>query len=58
MRHAEQVARRVPATSPRTTIRSPATSTSLMAKVISGIVAAKFDTTLIEVSRPQHSPGR
>src|ERR1700687_2215658 len=46
----------VPVTSPRTITRSPATSTSLMSNFMSGMVFAKLLTTLIEVSRPQHSP--
>ena len=30
----------------------------LMSNFMSGIGLAKFETTSIEVSRPQHSPGR
>ena len=48
----------VPVTSPLTITRSPATSTSLMSNFMSGMELAKLPTTLIEVSRPQHSPGR
>ena len=48
----------VPLTSPRTITRSPETRTSLMSNFMSGMDLAKPPTTLIEVSRPQHSPGR
>src|SRR5260370_15539838 len=58
VRHAEQVAGRRTGDLPRTMTRSPATSTSLMSNFMSGMVFEKFETTLIDVSRPQHSPGR
>ena len=48
----------VPVTSPRTMTRSPATSTSLISNLMSGMDLAKPPTTLIDASRPQHSPGR
>src|SRR2546427_10958296 len=48
----------VPVTSPRTMTRSPATSTSLTSNFMSGMDLAKPPTTLIEASRPQHSPAR
>src|SRR5262249_28084692 len=48
----------VPVTSPRTMTRSPARRISLMSNFMSGTDVAKPPTTLIEVSRPQHSPGR
>src|SRR5216684_1269216 len=52
----------VPVTSPRTMTRSPATSTSLMSNFMSGMVLAKFETTLIDVAPArdieQAVPGR
>src|SRR2546426_3812360 len=48
----------VPLTSPRTMTRSPETRTSLMSNFMLGIDLAKPPTTLMEASRPQHSPGR